>query len=219
LSDLARRTYQQRSSVHEPDWSFDPLHAARLGLGEEVGKNLIAVTKAYQTYSSGLASWNGKPGQEPYIEQSGVLAATVAEAVAQDYDGLLRIAPALPSDWDADGTVFIQHRSTVHLQVRHGVPSTVVVDAGANYQLQMRNPWPTQSVMALDGTGGGVLGETTADILTFGVREGSSYLIQRVDQPVIALPFAPVTGMPASAARHLTEVKIGLDPNVASTGP
>jgi hypothetical protein len=45
---------------------------------------------------------------DAYAEQQGVVAAALGEALVQDYDGLLRIAPALPSGWDADTTVYIQ---------------------------------------------------------------------------------------------------------------
>jgi hypothetical protein len=211
VSDLARRTYRNRGRVAGPDWSFDSLQAARLGLGEEVAKSLIEVTEAYQTYPSGLASWKGKPGQEPYIERAGVLAAAVAEAVAQDYDGLLRIAPALPPGWDVDGTVYIQHRSKVHVQVRDGTPITVVIDAGADYNLRVRNPWPGHLVAVLDSAGRTVVGGTAANVLTFSMHQGSTYFIQRVSRPVTDMPFARITGTPASAAKHLGGVQIGLD--------
>jgi hypothetical protein len=211
-SDLARRTYQARPAKHASEWSFDPLQAARLGLGDEVGSSLLASIHAYQVYPSGMASLKGTLGQEPYIEQSAVLTAAVDEGLAQDYDGVLRIALALPAAWDVEGSVFIQHQSVAHVQVQHGAPLTVVVDAGADYTLQVRNPWPGQSVVVLDGKGSQIDAESSADVLRFGVRRGSSYSIQRVSQPLSALTFAPVTGTPAKAARRLGTAIIGLAP-------
>jgi len=87
------------------------LHAARLGLAAEVKSTLVNATTTYQRYPSGLAAFNTSQLQEPYIEQAGVLAATVGEALVQDYDGLLRIAPAWPADWTGEGTVAIRHKS------------------------------------------------------------------------------------------------------------
>ena len=210
-SDLARRTYSARPSKHLSDWSFDPLYAARLGLGEEVASNLLALTQAYQVYPSGLSALKGSPGQEPYIEQSAVLTAALDDALVQDYDGLLRISPAMPSAWDVDGTVFIQHQSQVHVQVHQGVPVSVVVDAGADYTLKVRNPWPGQTVVVLDQTGKQVVDTTAADTLSFNVNRGSAYLIQRASEPVASLTFAPVSGAPATVARHLGRATIGLD--------
>ena len=208
--DLARRTYAARPSKHLSDWSFDPLYAARLGLGEEVANNLRLLTQAYQVYPSGLSALKGSPGQEPYIEQSAVLTAALNDALVQDYDGLLRIAPAVPSDWDLDGTVFIQHQSQVHVQVHQGIPVTVVVDAGADYSLKVRNPWPGQTLVVLDQSGKQVIDATAADSFSFNVKRGSAYIIQRASQPISSLAFAPVSGRPASVARHLHRATIGL---------
>ena len=211
-SDLAKRTYAARPSVHSTERSFDALQAARLGLGEEVGKALVSLTEAFQVYPSGLAALKATHGQEPYVEQSAVVTAALDEALAQDYDGLLRIAPALPVAWDVDGTVFIQHQSKVHVQVRHGAPVTVVVDAGADYTLQVRNPWPGQAVTVVDQTGREVADKPVADVLSIQASRGSSYIIQPTGTPQSSLKFSPVTDTPASEARHLGDVTIGLAP-------
>jgi hypothetical protein len=104
LRDLAVRTYRYRPNKIENDWSYDPLHAARLGLADEVKASLLQLTAKYQVYPSGLAHF---VKQEFYIEQIGVVAAALDEAIVQDYDGVLRIAPAWPRDWNADATIYI----------------------------------------------------------------------------------------------------------------
>src|ERR1017187_10323134 len=52
----------------------------------------------------------GNPGSadEPYIEQAANDATALDEALATDYDGTLRFAPAWPSGWDTSGTIYIQ---------------------------------------------------------------------------------------------------------------
>ncbi|WP_258574727.1 RICIN domain-containing protein [Streptomyces shenzhenensis] len=209
LSDLAKRTYTNRPNKNTNDWSNDPLHAARLGLGSEVAGTLSALTQKYQTLPSGLATF---VGNEPYGEQQGVAAAALSQALVQDYDGLLRIAPAVPSGWDADGTVFIHGGSKVSVQVHGGSVTTVGINAGSTGSIKVRNPWPGQQVEVVDGSDEStvVVSPTTADTFTIPATSGSSYLVQQVSDPVSGRSVAAVTGTPASRMRTLGTASIGL---------
>src|SRR5262249_14542130 len=113
---VAKRSYTSRANKDNPDWTNDAIHAARLGLASEVSARLLAAIGKYQLYPSGLAAWDGTSMQEPYVEQIGVLATAIDEAVAQDFDGLVRVGPAWPAAWGLTGTVYIQGRSKVHVQ-------------------------------------------------------------------------------------------------------
>ncbi|GIH17509.1 fascin domain-containing protein [Rugosimonospora africana] len=219
LTALARRTYTARSYVNGNDWSFDSLQAARLGLGAEVKPDLLASIRSYQAYPSGLASFTGTPASEPYLEQAGVLAATVSEALVQDYDGLVRIAPAWPSDWTGEGTVSIQHNSKVSVQVSGGTVSTVAIASGSTAPIAVRSPWPGQSVTVVDGSGATVVGAQSNPTFTISAQSGKTYLVERTASPTTALPFAAVGGSPATAARHLTgsSASIGLDTRTHSS--
>jgi hypothetical protein len=219
-TDLAKRTFTDRPFVERNDWSFDPIDAARLGFAGDMQLTLLDLTKQYQQRISGLASFGSKY-PEQYAEQGGVVATALQDALVQDYDGLLRIAPAWPGDWDADATVYIQHRSKVDVQVREGVPVTVAIEAGADTSIEVRNPWPGQQVevVAGDGERATVVAPTSADRFTVPVAAGESYLVQRVDDPTTGASFAPVTGTPAVEAKHLGPVQIGLDPAPADPMP
>jgi hypothetical protein len=206
LSDLAKRTFADRPYAERNDWSFDPIDAARLGLGDAMAKALVDLTETYQQRPSGLASF-GANYQEPYAEQGAVVTTALQDALVQDYDGLLRIAPALPTGWDADATVSVLHRSEVDVQVRDGVPVTVAIEAGANVAQRVRNPWPGQAVRVVSD-GRTVVGPTNAATFTVPLRAGRSYLVQRVGAQ--APPFAPVTSPAATSARTLGPVRIGL---------
>ena len=211
LSALARRTFVSRIWPNSNDWTFDPLHAARLGLAADVASTLVTAITTWQRYPSGLAAFNPSQLTQPYLEQEGVLAATVSEALVQDYDGLLRIAPAWPSDWIGEGTVAIQHKHRVSVQTQGGVPVTVFIAAGSGAPLTMRNPWPGQSVTAIDNTGATVMSAQTSATFTIPVVSGRTYLVQRTSSPTTALPFAALTGTPASTARHLGVATLGID--------
>ncbi|HET9170950.1 MAG TPA: RICIN domain-containing protein [Actinospica sp.] len=211
LFALAQRTYTDRVNVISEDWSFDAVDAARLQLPAQVASDLTAITEKYQKYIDGMADWG--TGDEPYIEQSANVALAINESLVQDYDGILRIDPALPSGWDADGTHYIQGDDTVSVQVHGGVIGTVGINAGSSSTLTVRNPWPGKSVEVVDGGNEStvIVSPTTASQFTIPATSGHSYLIQQVAAPVSGMTFAAVTGTPATTAGHLGGVQIGLD--------
>jgi hypothetical protein len=210
---LAQRTFAQRPNVERNDWSLDPIDAARLGLPADLAKTLVDQTEQYQLRPSGLAAF-GANYAEPYAEQGAVVATALQDALVQDYDGLLRIAPAWPSNWNGDGTVYIQHRGKVDVQIRNGVPVTVAIQAGDTTPIQLRNPWPGQQIQVVDGaaTRRIIVPPTAAATLTIPARAGASYLVEPTAHPTTALPFAPIGGTPATTYRQLGAATIGLAP-------
>jgi alpha-L-fucosidase 2 len=202
---LAKATYATRPYPVHQDWSFDPVQAARLGLKDEVRSTLVALTRRYQQYINGFAAWGG-PAGEFYVEQEGVVALALAEALVQDYDGLIRIAPATPTEWNFEGSVWVRHRTRVDVQIHAGVPTTVVVDAGATETLRIRNPWPGRKVEVIDAHGRIVL--SGADVtIELPVRKSESYLL--APSGAGSQTFAAITGNPAQQSRKLGPVQIG----------
>jgi carbohydrate binding protein with CBM6 domain/F5/8 type C domain-containing protein/centrosomal CEP192-like protein/glycosyl hydrolase family 95 len=212
LTALADRTYSSRPNVNIADWSYDAVDAARLDMSSQVQSDLVANVEKYQGYISGLSSSGGDtPGDEPYIEQSSDDATSMDEALATDYDGTLRIAPAWPSGWNASGTVYIQGGSKVDVQVEGGVITTAAIQAGTTQTMTVRNPWAGQQAEVVNGsTGAVVVSPTTSTTFSVPVTAGSSYLIEQPSSLTTSLPFAQVTGTQATAAKHLGDVQIGL---------
>jgi hypothetical protein len=202
---LARATYATRPYPVHQDWSFDPVQAAHLGLNDEVKSTLTALTERYQKYINGFANWGG-PAGEFYIEQEGGVALALSEALVQDYDGLIRIAPAVPSAWDFEGSVWVRNRTRVDVQTRAGVPDTVVIEAGASETLAIRNPWPGKSVEVMDANGNTVI-RSTGPTLKLPVRQGKSYLLKPEDAPTRA--FASISGEASQHPKNLGAVQIG----------
>jgi hypothetical protein len=65
-----------------------------------------------------------------------------------------------------------------------------------------------------------VVASTTAATLSVPVTAGQTYLVERPSALTTSLPFAQVTGVKATAAKHLGGVKIGLDaPGGTGGGP
>jgi hypothetical protein len=221
LTALTDRTYNSRQYPNQPDWTYDSIDAARLDMASQVASDLTAATEKYQAYISGLAAWNPSSIDEPYIEQTANVAMTLDEALATDYDGTLRFAPAWPSGWDAAGTVYIQGGSKVDLQVEGGTLATAAIQAGSTETMAVRNPWPGQQAEVVNGsTGAVIVSPTTSTTLSVPVTAGQSYLVEQPSSPTTSLPFSQVTGAAATAAKHLGSVQIGLDGGAgAPTGP
>ncbi len=210
LFPLARRTYENRLFKCVADWSFDPIQAARLHLGSEVGSTLRIITERSQHTANGFANWDREYG-EFYIEETGIVADALQEALVQDYDGVIRVAPAIPPGWDADGSVFVRGKTKVDVEVHDGEVTTVAIEAGTAAPLRVRNPWPGQSVDVVAGsTGMKVVSGNSAHEIRFLATAGTKYVIQKHDAPVSAVPFAPVSGTAAQEAKKLGSVQIGL---------
>ena len=212
LTALLTRTYVNRRWINVADWDDSAIQAARLDLPSEVEADLIANIQKYQIYSDGLSSLGGGTGDQPYNEQTGILATAVNEALVQDYDGTLRIAAGWPSSWNGAGSVSIQNNSIVDVQFESGEPVTVAVVAGATVSQLVRSPWPGQSVQVVDATSGTtVVSPTAAATFSIAMTGGHTYLIEQSASPFTSLSYASISGSPATADKHLGPVKIGID--------
>jgi alpha-L-fucosidase 2 len=211
LFDLAKRTYQSRPYKGVADWSFDPVQAARLGLGDEVGAMLVEVTESSQHSINGLANWDRQFG-EFYVEQVGVVADALQEALVQDYDGLIRLAPAIPHGWDMDGSVYVRDQTRVDVQVRDGRVTTAVIEAGMTQPIRIRNPWPGETVDVVSGHGMAkiVSSNISGPVIRFRGVSGTTYLLERRNEPLADRDFSPVSGTQAVTAKRLGKVQIGL---------
>lgn len=207
LHDAAVRTYAKRPNQHSADWSADPEQAARLGLASEMKTALVALTERYQAAPSGLATFTVH--SEFYVEQVGVVADAVQNALVQDYDGLLRITPAWPRDWDVEGSVSIRHKGRVYIQFHQGKLVTVGIHAGDAQTIKMRNPWPGESIKVRNAASGEESAHCTQQLCTFEASANTAYLVEPAAS-VSPLPFEQVSGVPASVPKSLGSRIIGL---------
>jgi hypothetical protein len=205
MHEIAVRTFMARRNQNEADWSFDPIQAARLGLAGQLKSSLLALTTRYQLYPSGLAKFFGA---EFYVEQIGVLTAALQEALVQDYEGLLRVAPAWPNDWSADATIALHDGGKARVLIRKGQLQGVALQAGARSPLRLRNPWPNQSVEIIDSSKPDrPLQVSSADIFEIPVQPQQTFIVRRsvehgADHIDLAL-FEGASGLPATAPKVL----------------
>ncbi len=106
------------------------------------------------------------------------------EALAQDYDGIIRFAPAWPTDWNGSGTVYVQRGDKVDVQVENGQLVTAAIQAATSGQLTVKNPWPGEQVEVVSGSNPHqvVARTSTTDMFTVPVRAGGS-LPRRAGRP------------------------------------
>jgi hypothetical protein len=209
---LAQRTYDNRPYKGGNDWDMDAIDAARLEMPSQVETQLVGITEGHQVYDNGFADIGDTVGYQPYLEQEAGVATAVDEALAQDYDGVLRFAPAWPSDWNVSGTVYVQNNTKVDVQVENGTLTTAAIEAGTTGNMEVENPWAGQSVEVVNGsTGVVVVPSTTSSTFEVPVVSGQSYLVEQPSAPTTALPFAQVTGSAPTTDRHMGPVQIGLD--------
>jgi hypothetical protein len=212
LTQLALRTFANRpqrstggGSQSNTDWNYDPLDAARLGDAPDFLATIEANTTSWQTgHAQGMGS--SSSAGEPFLEQIGVAAAAIDEALVQDYDGVLRIAPAWPtSTWNSvSGSVHIPGGSRVDVQIQGGALETVAIEAGSAGSLVIDNPWPGHAVEVVSGSDETTqaLAPTTASRFTLAVTAGRTYLLQQVGDPVSAMAVEPVGGDANTAAKQ-----------------
>jgi hypothetical protein len=189
-------------------------------MGNEVRTALIAITKRYQGYINGFNDFNGKNG-EFYVEQSAMTALALQEALVQDYDGTIRVAPAVPSGWDFDGRVSVQRGTKVIVQVRQGRPVTVGFEVKAAQRLRVRNPWPGQAVRIVNASDGAPVhveasGKGATAVMEFNARAEAIYRMEPTGQ--VNGGFAAISGQPADSVKMLRPAQIGLERATSGDG-
>ena len=199
------RTFDGRPNKDEADWSYDPVQAAHLGLGDAVRSTLLALTEKYQVFPSGMAEWIS---HDFFVEQIGVLTLALQDAlVQQDARGVILIAPAWPKTWDADGTVALEHGMRVRVAVRGGKVAAVGISFGAQSRVTVMNPWGRQARLLEAGQ----KARTVAG-------DGNSLAVSpRVAGDVVVLepvgtsgPVAPLPSAPDGVPKRLGTRSIGL---------
>ncbi len=201
MHEIAVRTFMARRNQSEADWSFDPIQAARLGLAAQVKSSLRALTTRYQLYPSGLAKFFG---DEFYVEQIGVLTDALHEALVQDYDDVLRVAPAWPDDWSADATVALHHGGKARVVITKGKLQDFAIQPSAISTLRLRNPWPKQSVEIIDSSRPDKpLQVSSAGILEIQVQPQQTYIVKRSGDHADQALFEAAAGVPATNPKVL----------------
>jgi hypothetical protein len=207
LFEVALRTYAYRPFRSRGTWSYDPVHAARLGLGAALAQTLNSLTQLYQIYPNGMADYGGGSG-EFYIEQMGIVALALSEALVQDQGEMLRIAPAVPPGWSMRGTVFVRGNARVSVDMQNGEVSRIELAAASAHEFKITNPWTDRAVS--ESVSGAATEAVRIDNQTISVRAeaGRIYRFQPSDRPPVE--GSVDAGEASLAPKSLGRVAIGI---------
>lgn len=147
LFPVARRTFASRPFVHAATWSYDPVQAARLGLGKEAAQAIFQLVQLYQVYPNGMAALLHDLPNEFYLEQAAITALALSDMLAiQDADGLVRIGPAIPPGWRMAGTVALRHGASVEVEAVDGHATAFTLHDAGNATINFATPWQGHQV-------------------------------------------------------------------------
>jgi hypothetical protein len=192
----------------EPVWPYDIVNDATDATELAVAKRTYAARSTKNGHD-----WSSDPIDAARLgiaaEKLGVFATAINEALVQGFDGLIRVAPAWPTAWSGSGTVFVQGKSKVDVQIVNGAVAFAVLDAGSTATVKVRNPWGTTSVTVIDSATMQAVGAaSTSATISINAQAGHAYLIKKTAD---ATPTAvKVTGTAATAVKKVGTRTIGL---------
>lgn len=158
-------------------------------------------------FPNGMANWGGESG-EFYVEQSGVVAAALAEAAVQDDQCVIRISPAVPEQWSMEAQIAVCHDTRVDVEVHNGSAASIAIEAGPLvHELKVINPWMPAKVEVWAAKK--KERQLSGGLLRIAVSPGQSYLLK--PEGAADARFAAVSGTPAKAPRELGKAFIGLE--------
>lgn len=178
---LAVRTFYARNFVNTYGWTTDSICSARLGLAERAPGSAPARqmglvqllplhAQRYQNHPSGLCDYyDRKHPIHPYLEGSGTLATAVGEMLLQSWDGVIRLCPALPSEWDASFKLLAMGGFEITAQAERGKVNWARIHSLLGRQVRIINPFQKTAVVIGDE---GIVVEGNSQILKFSTRRG-----------------------------------------------
>ncbi len=147
------------------EWAADVIVPALLGLAAEARELLLR-----------FADSQWERGKQ-YFERYGKTATTLAAMLLQSHDGVLRVFPAAPNDWNGNFTLSAEGPCTVSARRCHGTVVQVEIVGGHDRDLVLANPWPGATARVVRD--GETVLSTDAELLRWPGRRGVSFRITR----------------------------------------
>ncbi len=218
---LGLRTFRNRTHINVYGWNSDGIAAARLGIAdEEVSNRLFPGRKPgdkrtyglewllpdhvqrYQNYPCGLMDYYWRqPGMHPYLEGSGTLATAVNEMLLQSWDGLIRVAPALPKAWSAKFTLLAMGGFLVTAECEKGKVLYVAIESQRGGVMRLANPFGEPAVVRSGGKT--VSNNEKGNVISFETEAGRTYQVVPARQPEAASDRPVLTGRQNNAPKNL----------------
>lgn len=174
-----------------PTWNDDCCwpnmvgYAARLGLAEEAGRFLYDFGIFQHLKCNGVFAFDCPVSNEQRRTRWGMpdsnyaMIAAVSEMLLQSYDGVIRVAPACPADWEASFSGFLAVGAfEVDADISAGQVRGLTVRSLKGSPCRVVNPWPGRGVK-ITSEGRQVPFEQSDGVIAFDTEAGSTYTIAR----------------------------------------
>lgn len=131
-----------------------------------------------------LASW---PFRHSTNEAVPIVATAISEMLLQSHEGVIRICPAVPTDWDVAFTLVARGGFKVTAERQGGRVTFVHLECRTSHRLVMENPWPDVDHVFVweDGRASPIVEPTDRSRIVLETRAGGSYLIA-TDEALVA---------------------------------
>lgn len=184
-------------------WPWIICIAARLGLGE-VARSYLYDIPIFQSLKpngvfsrcSGAVVPQQKRVPMPFmLNSSSGFAAAINEMLIQSYNGIIRVFPAVPKDWDcriADFRVvgaFLVSSEIVAEEVKY-----IMVKSLAGEKCKVANPWKEENAQVRNITENRILMVSHEDILSFKTIKEHVYVVERRSKPLESFKADILTG-------------------------
>jgi hypothetical protein len=207
----------QASGAHFGDvsWSIAPIIAARLGQATDAGHLLWTQTQRHQLLPQGFmvngSRANDPDTAEPALDALGVVCLTLQEMLLQVQDGVIRLFPAMPEEWDGAYTLRAPGGYTVMAERKNGVVVWAALSCSEHTRCRLENPWNREVARIQEGKND--ILRTDFKYLEFPVEPGLIYTIDNPSHPLWRMPRHRFSGKRASEPKRFGNRLIGLEPN------
>jgi hypothetical protein len=223
--ERALRTFRARRHVNTYGWTTDSICAARLGIADDAASQRLFPdwtpkdskgwgierllpnhAETYQVYPCGLMDYYPRnPGMHCYLEGSGTFSTACGEMLLQSWDGLIRVAPALPRAWEAKFTLLAMGGFLVTAEVERGRVLYVAIESQRQRHVSIANPFNEPAEVNIDGRG--MIWSGFDPIHAFIAEPGHVYYVVPKSRPDVASNRPVVSGTRNDAPRPLPPSK------------
>ena len=179
--DRAVRIFSERIFPLNQSWSMDAIWAARLGLKDQACAILGDHTKKWHRFRyGGWDSGNSTVFPDglsvvPYNDGPGVAFTALQEILLQSHDGVIRVLPAIASDWSGMFQLRAEGGFLVGVAFEEGVERLIEMRSELGKECVVENPWGGRFVVR---TGGEIVQESDEPLVRFATDALGVYMIE-----------------------------------------
>lgn len=186
--EMAINTYHARHwKQPHCGWDQSAIWAARLGLADDAVNDIVQHCRGSQRWPQGFWSspagtyWANGLVDAPYFDSSGVNAMSTSEMLLQSHDGIIRVFPAVPKNWNGIFQLRAERGFMVTSERSSGQVQYIEIESLFGDECKIANIWNEEIHVK---QGGKLVLTANDNAIKFPTVKGKKYLIERVNMPV-----------------------------------